>query len=668
MQYMIKMRMVLLLASFVLTSFQAWAEPVTMNFKNADIRAFIEFVSGFSNKNFLIDNRVKGNVTIVSPTPISEEDAYNVFLSVLEVNGFAAVESGSVIKIVPRAESKQKAVKVHASGRAPNTDAMMTQVLRLKYADAQQLVALLRPLISPNSHLVAYPRGNMLLLTDSASNIRRIQGILALVDRQDAVGVQLFPLKHASADKLAKTLSGLYAKAGPNSPTSIKALAQQPGNILIVVAAPQMINEVAEIIRKLDIKPKPDSGRLQVRYLRHANSDDVSKVLTALVGGGSAKSSPGIAAKALFAGDVKIVSEPATNALLITADPSDMTAINGIIDKLDIRRLQVLIEALIVEVSEGTGEQFGVEWRSATDFTGTGTQTFGGTVFSNSAGTNINTVAANPFAAGSGLAVGVSKGTVSFGGLDFLNLGTLARALSTKSDANILSTPNILTMDNEEAEIIVGKNVPFITGQNSTQGGTSNPFQTIVRKDVGLTLRVKPQISEGNTVRLELYQEISSVDGGSAAEGGLITSKRSIKTVVLANDGSMIVLGGLMRDDTSVSVQRVPCLGSMPVLGEAFKYTDNKKTKTNLMVFLRPHIIKNEGDIQTITSEKYNDIRGLYEKPSSGSSIIFPLQKKMLPEGLQPSTNLRLEEGLPSQQPNTDAGKTNEAPKIKGES
>lgn len=651
MKFVQNMKWVVLVSSLFMGLGFAHAEGVTMNFKNADIRAFIEFVSGFSNKNFLIDNRVKGNVTIISPTPISEDEAYDVFLSVLEVNGFAAVESGSVIKIVPRAESKQKAVNVRESGRAPRNDEVMTQVLRLKYADAQQLVALLRPLISPNSHLVAYPRGNMLLLTDSASNIRRIQDILRLVDRQDAVGVQIFPLKHASADKLAKTLSGLYGKVGVNSPNAIKALSHQPGNILIVVAAPQMINEVAEVIRKLDIKPKPDSGRLQVRYLKNANAVDVAKILTELVGGASSAKT-GAAAKVLFTGDVKIVADPATNALLLTADPSDMNAINGIIDKLDIRRLQVLIEALIVEVSANVGEQFGMEWRSANNFSGTGTSTFGGTTFSNAAGTNINSVAANPFSSGSGLAVGVSKGTVSFGGVSFLSLGSLARALSTKSDTNVLSTPNLLTMDNEQAEIIVGQNVPFITGQNSTQGGTANPFQTIERKDIGLTLRVKPQISAGDTVRLEIFQEISSINLNPGVQGAdLITNKRSVKTVVLANDGGMIVLGGLMRDDVNVSIQRVPCLGSMPVLGEAFKFTENSRVKTNLMIFLRPHIIKDANDIMAVTNGKYNDIKALYEKPIEGGSILFPLEVNQMPRDLAPMSGVHLEADLPKSKP-----------------
>jgi len=637
-----------LLVSLLLFSNVAVANDVTINFKNADIRAFIEFVSNFSGKNFLVDNRVKGSVTIMSPTAIPEKDAYEVFLSVLEVHGFAAVPSGSVIKIVPRAEGKQKGLKVLKSGRAPQSDAMVTQVLRLKYADSQQLVALLRPLVSPNSHLVAYPRGNMLLLTDSASNIRRIQNILKLIDRQDSVGVQLFPLKFASADKLAKTLSGLYASGGQKMPGSTKVLSHQPGNILIVVAAPQMINEVAQVVKELDIEPKPDAGRLQVRYLKHANAVDIAKVITELVGGSSpAKGKPG---KTLFTGDVKIVAEPATNALLITADPSDMNAMNGIIDKLDVRRLQVLVEALIVEVSEGVSEQLGFEWQNASDPSATGSQTFGGTSFPNAAGTNINSIAANPFASDPGLTVGVSEGLISFGGVDFLSLGGLARALSTQSDTNVLSTPNILTMDNEEAEIIVGQNVPFLTGQNATQGGTANPFQTIERKDIGLTLRVKPQISEGNTVRLELYQEISSIDSTSGVQGAdLITNKRSIKTVVLAEDGGLIVLGGLMRDDLNVSVQRVPCLGSIPLLGEAFQFTQNDRRKTNLMLFLRPHIVKNADDIRLLTHGKYSEIKGLYEKPIEGGTILFPFEDKKMPESLMPTSSsnaLKLEESI----------------------
>lgn len=629
----------LCIALFCVAS-QAVAKEVTLNFKNADIRAFIEFVAGFSGKNFLVDNRVKGKVTIVSPTPISEEHAYDVFLSVLEVNGFAAVPSGSVVKIVPRAESKQKALPVRTSNGGASDDAMVTQVVRLKYADSQQLVALIRPLISPNSHLVAYPRGNMLLLTDSASNIKRLQRILKLLDRKDAVGVQLFTLKHASADKLATTLSTLYGGAGgatglPGTAGSMKAIAHQPGNMLVVVGAPQVINEVAGVIEKLDVAPVSDSGRLQVRYLRHAKAEDVAKVLNELVGGQSAESAKPGQSKPLFAGDVKVVADAATNALLITADPSDIAAVGRIIDKLDVRRRQVLVEALIVEVTGGALERFGIEWM-ASGGVGAGVQNFKNI---KAVGTALgeNAVATTPVSTATALAGASSTGLTLGWVNNALSIGALAHAMQSDTDSNVLSTPNLLTMDNEEAEIVVGKNVPFITGASSSTGtANANPFQTIERKDVGLTLRVKPQISEGDSVRLELYQEISSVDGGSAAEGGIITSKRSIKTVVLANNGQMIALGGLMRDDNSASVQRVPCLGATPLLGEPFKYTENTSSKTNLLVFLKPHIIKVANEIDDITNSKYNTIKGLYERPVEGGTMLFPRQQKQMPEHLRP--------------------------------
>ncbi|MDX8406118.1 MAG: type II secretion system secretin GspD [Mariprofundus sp.] len=613
----------------------AQAREVTLNFKNADIRAFIEFVAGFTGKNFLIDNRVKGKVTIISPSPISEKHAYEVFESVLEVNGFATVPSGSVIKIVPRAESKQKSLPIRTNSDGAADDSMVTQVIRLQYADAQQLQALIRPLISPNSHLVAYPRGNMLLLTDSGSNIKRIQKIMRLLDRKDAVGVQLFKLKHASADKLASTLSTLYTAAAPGQMQgSVKAIAHQPGNMLIVVAAPQIINEVASVVERLDVAPESDSGRLQVRYLKYAKAEDVAKVLTSLVGGGAAVAGkPGLT-KALFSGDVKVVADVPTNALLITADPSDISAVGRIIDKLDVRRRQVLVEALIVEVSGNATERFGVEWMAAGGV-GVGVQSFKN-IQGVGAGLSANVNAAAPISASAALTAaaptGITLGVVN----KALSIGALVHAMQADTDANVLSTPNLLTMDNEEAEIVVGKNVPFLTGQNATQGGTANPFQTIERKDVGLTLRVKPQISAGDSVRLEIYQEISSVDGGTAAQGGIITSKRSIKTVVLANDGQMIVLGGLMREDKSATVQRVPCVGAVPLLGEPFKFTENTKTKTNLMVFLKPHIIKETRQIDVLTNSKYRDIRGLYEKPIEGGTILFPREKKVLPEKLKP--------------------------------
>ncbi|MDQ6968855.1 MAG: type II secretion system secretin GspD [Mariprofundaceae bacterium] len=614
----------------------SFAADVTMNFKNADIRAFIDFVAGFSGKNFLVDNRVKGKLTIISPVPMDEKDAYNVFLSVLEINGYAAVKAGSVIKIVPRAESKQKAIAVHV-GRADNNDAMVTQVLRLKYADSQQLVALIRPLISPNSHLVAYPHGNMLLLTDSASNIRRIQDILKLLDRKDAVGVQIFELEHASAGKLAEILKQLYP-ATPNGLNAMKAIAYQPGNTLVVVAAPQMISEVADVVAKLDVAPETDSDRLQVRYLKYARAKDVETVLNSLMG--ASQATAGKASRSLFAGLVKVVADESTNALLVTGDPSDIASVSRIIDKLDVRRRQVLVEALIVEVRGNATERFGVEWM-ASGGAGAGVQSFNN-IKGIGASLALNANAATPISAAASLTAAAPTG-LTLGVMNkALSIGALVHAMELDNDVNILSTPNILTLDNEQAEIIVGKNVPFLTGQNVTQGGTANPFQTIVRKDVGLTLRVKPQISAGDTVRLEIYQEMSSVDGGTAAQGGIITSKRSIKTVVLADDSQMIVLGGLMRDDMTAKVQRVPCLGSVPLLGEPFKFTEYTKSKTNLMVFLKPHIIKDNNQINRITNKKYGEIKGLYEKPLKGGTILFPKRAEHMPSALQPNVAKKL--------------------------
>lgn len=616
----------------------SWAKDVTFNFKNADIRAFIEFVAGFTGKNFLVDNRVKGTVTIISPTPIPEEQAYEVFQSVLELNGFATVPSGSVIKIVPRAESKHMALPL-ITKKGVEDDEMVTQVLRLRYADAQQLAALIRPLIPPNGHLVAYPRGNMLMITDSARNIERITRILSVMDRKDAVGVKLFTLKHASADKLAVTLNNLYGAQGAVQPGqsghALKAFAHQPGNMLVVVGAPQLVNEIGAVVAKLDKAPRADQGRLQVRYLQHAKAADIAKVLSQLIGSASASGAAGPkgAGRPVFVSDIKVVADEATNALLITADPADMAALDRIIEKLDIRRRQVLIEALIVEVSSNTAQQFGIEWRGLKTLGKPGFRPFGGTTFGSQTGKTIGDIAADPFNPGNGLIVGVADGTVSFGGKTVLNIAGLARALEANGNSNILSMPNLLTMDNEEAEIIVGQNVPFITGQSQTQGGVANPFQTIERKDIGLTLRVKPQISEGDNVRLELYQEISSLAANPGVQGAdLITNKRSVKTVVLARDSQMIVLGGLIRNDQTSSVQRVPCIGAVPLLGEPFKFTDNRQQKTNLMVFLVPHILSTGHDAEEITNEKYRDIRDRYETPVSGGTILFPRKQGTLPK------------------------------------
>ena len=608
----------------------ARAEDFTMNFKNADLRTVIEYVAKATGKNFLIDNRVRGTVTIISTTPMNADELWRVFLSILEVNGYAAVEQGEVVKIVPRAEGKQKPVPVLVRPKKDG-DALATSVIRLKYADAQQLVAILRPLIAPNSHVVAYPRGNMILITDAIANIRRIERIVRLLDRKEATGVRLIALEHASAEKLAALLGRLYPA---KTALALKAIAHEPGNMLVLVGPPQLLNEAEALVRKLDREPETDLGRLHIRYLRFAKAEEAAKVLNDLL------ASKGPRGKGVVAGAVRIVAEPSTNALLVTADPNDWRAIARILDRLDIERRQVLIESLIVEVSTNAVEQFGIEWRALGDFNQLKRQPFGGTNFPSQSGVSLQGVAANPFNTGAGLVVGLVKGTVTFGGQTFLNLGALARALETRAHANVLSTPTLLTLDNESAEIIVGQNVPFVTGRATTQGGVANPFQTIERRDIGLKLKVKPRIAAGDALTLEIYQEISSIDQQATAQGAdLITNKRSIQTVVLAHDGQTIVLGGLMRNDDNQSVQRVPCLGAIPILGEFFRFTENRRRKTNLLVFLKPHIIRNPHDLAAIVNEKYEDIQSLYERPMSEGTILFPEPERRIPRAFAPKKN-----------------------------
>jgi len=649
---------VLMLCLLLLSPARAMAEEeVTFNFNNADIRSVIKFVSDFTGRNFLVDNRVKGKVTIISPRALPAEAAYQVFLSILEVNGFAAVAGKNVTKIIPLAISKQKGIQVHFKGLPNGDDSLITQVISLKYAQAQQLVAVLRPMVATTGNITAYAPANMLLVTDSSSNIRKVLSIIRALDVSEAVGIKLIRLKYASADKLAKILTGMFATgAGAARPAArpglaglssagaaamIKVTAYNPENMLIVVAPTASVAAIDALVEKLDLPPDADAGLLQVRYLKNADAESVAKVLnemlsgasqgsSSLTGGSTAGKKPG--GKQLFTGTVRVVADPATNALLITADLNDRKALNKIIDKLDIRRLQVFIEALIIEVSTSRAQQFGIEWRALGDFTQPGRKPIGGTTFGNQAGTNINTVGANPLAAGNGLAVGVVDGTISFGGAQFLNLAALVRALEADTNTNVLSTPNLLTMDNEEAEIIVGQNVPFLTGSSSTQGGVTNPFTTIQRQDVGLTLRVTPQISEGDTVHLKIFQEISSIAPNTSGASDIITNKRSIKTVVLARDGQTIVLGGLMRDDDSEAVQQVPCLGKIPILGEAFKYTELTNKKTNLMVFLKPHVINSARDIKTITQDKYLNMKGLRENQERNGTLLFKRDQTSIPE------------------------------------
>lgn len=581
---------------------------ITMDFQDADVRAVIKFMSELTGNNYLIDNRVKGTVTIITPSEVTVAEAQQIFESILEVQGYAVVPAGPVSKIVPVLDAKQKAgeVRVDEADLPEDRDALVSQLIRLKYVSAAQLVPVLRPLISSNSYLASHDPSNTLVLTDVASNVRRIVEIIQRLDVPErAESLQLFTLKNASANAVARLLSGLFAPSEKQE-SSVRFLPDERTNSLLVLSDATLLPRVKAIIRSLDRAPDRQSDYIHVYYLQNAEAEEMAKVLADMVERmkGAAQESETSVVQG-FVRPVSIMADKATNSLVIGADPQDYETLRNVIEKLDIRRLQVFVEALLMEVASDVTRDFGIEWRFTGDFTQGGKKPFGGTNFG-----NINTAATDPERLGPGLAVGVVDGVINFRGQSFLNIGALVTALQRDSAINILATPNLLTTDNEEAEILVGQNVPFVTGQLSTQAGVANPFQTIERQDVGIILRITPQISEGQFIRLNIYQEISRVDDatftGTTNASDIITSKRAVSTTAVVREGQMVALGGLLRDDTLDDVSKVPVLGDLPMLGALFRSTGKTRVKTNLMIFLRPVVVRDPSQIETLSREKYH--------------------------------------------------------------
>lgn len=589
----------------------ALAQEVNFDFENADLRAVIQAVAEFTGKNFLVDPRVKGKVTVVAPTPLSEEEAYKVFQSVLEVNGYVTVVGDGATKIVPQEEGKHRSIGTSEAGDRPEGDAMVTRVLRLEHVSAQRMVPILRPLVPPYGHLVAYPDTSALILTDRAANIDRLVGIIRRLDRPTEAGeVEVVPLAHASAKEMADMLGRLYQSQGGGGQQQAKAvqvMADTRTNSLLLKADAATREEIKALAQDLD-SPTGTSGNTHVIYLKNADAENLVEVLQSTVeggnGGGQGEQASGVTIKA----------DSQTNALVVRASKSDYRTIQQVVEKLDVRRLQVYVEALIAEVSTDTAREFGIQWQAANGLQGNNQGVVGSSSFT--VGDTIQGAAQNPLGVGAGLSVGYVDGTLTLpDGTQVANLPALLRALESTNDTNVLSTPNILTMDNEEAEIVVGQNVPFVTGSYSTtDSGTSaqNPFQTIERKDVGLTLRITPQITEGSAIKMNIYQEVSSVTQQGEAQD-IVTNKRSLETTVVAENERMVVLGGLIQDETQENEQMVPLLGRIPLLGALFRYQSVSHNKTNLMVFLRPRIIRGPADMDKPTRSKYNYIEDLRE-------------------------------------------------------
>lgn len=621
----------------------ARAEPITLNFVNADIQSVVKTVGIITNKNFILDPRVNGTINIVSNGPVPKDLVYPTLLSALRLQGFAVVEENGFTKIVPEADAKlNNSLTNEGKDVRGRGDRIVTQVYQLQYESAAQLLPVLRPLITPNNVIAAYPNNNTLVITDYAENIRRLLKIIAAIDVPAGGDVQTIKLEYASAVDIGSLITRVMPEtAAPNipgvSPRILVSVDPRTNSLLVRSDNPSVVSRIRALVAGMDI-PTAATGNIHVVYLRNAEATKLAEVLRGLMSGQPA-TTPGAspapaaanqlgqqagvqaagqqgAAASSGSGAVSssIQAYAATNSLIIIAPDHVYNSLRHVIDKLDARRAQVFIEALIVEVSSTQAAEFGIQWQylggSVTNGNGN-TSIFGGTNFGNG-GSNINNAAQNPANIGGGLNLGLVRGTIKILGKEILNIPALARALESESKVNILSTPTLLTLDNEEAKIVVGKNVAFVTGsftQNSGGTGT-NPFQTFERKDVGLTLKIKPQVSEGGSVKLQISQEVSSVDPATASStNGPTTNKRSIDSTVLADDGQFVVLGGLIQDDVNNGADKVPFLGDIPILGNLFRYEKRDRTKTNLMVFLRPVVLRDASAAASLTSDRYDYIR-----------------------------------------------------------
>ena len=659
----------LFLLALVAFGVRAAEEPVMLNFVNADIEAVATAIGQMSKRNFLIDPRVKGNVNIVSSRPVPPSAAYDIFLSALRLQGYTAVESDGVVKILPEAEAK-----LHLNSVSPRSaaegDRLQTRVYTLKYESAAQMLPVLRPIISPNNTIAVYAANNSLVITDYADNLRRIDRIVDAIDRPGGGEPVFMPLRNASAVEMAATVNRLYAAdaaAQADSRGRISVAADGRTNSLIVRADnPARVARIQEMVQSLD-KPTAAGGNLHVVYLKNAEAVRVAQTLRAvltgespapiasaaplttaapgqpLAGGPGPSPAPYGPLGAVGAGGGMVQADPASNAVIISAPDAIFASLKAVIDKLDVRRAQVHVEALIVEMTADKAAEFGIQWLAAHDLNTNATQGFGGTNFgARGSGTNIIDGAVNPGSLARGLNLGVVRGQVTIPGIGTItNLAFLARALETDAKANILSTPNLLTLDNEEAKITIGQNVPFITGQYAQTGAatTATPFQTIERKDVGLTLRIKPQISEGGSVRLQIYQEVSSIQD-QTNPAGIITNKRSLESSVVVDDGQIIVIGGLVQDSTANTMEKVPLLGDIPLIGALFRYETRKQTKTNLMVFLRPLVMREKSTYGPVTSERYRQMIDEQNKARIPPSLVLPdIETPTLPPAYGPEQN-----------------------------
>ena len=684
-------------------------DKVSLNFVGADIEAVVRAMGQFLKRDFVVDPRVKGTITLTTDAPVTRAEAYRLLLATLRFQGFTIVDAGGLFKVLPEADAKFAGGPIQLGRGTPRSDGIrgdqiVTQIFRLNYESASNMVNMLRPLVTSNNPITVNPGNNSLVITDYADNLQRIGRIIAGVDTPPSADGDVVPLQYALAVDIAPLVQRLLepGQGGAVDPGQRVTVLADPrtNTILLRAASPARIASAKGVIARLDV-PTTTAGNIHIVYLKNAEAARLAQTLRAVMSGDTSavagqSSSGSFAASALgsstsiglqanqlstppagapsglgaynanspssistastlsnpFSSNTQsggggggyIQADSATNALIITAPEPVYRNLRAIIESLDVRRAQVFVEGLIVEVTADRAAEFGIQWQDLSGINKSGTNVIGGTNFGG-VGTNIISASQNIGSVGQGLNIGIVRGTINIPGIGtILNLGVLARALESDTNVNILSTPNLFMLDNEEAQIIVGQQVPFVTGQYA-QTGTANsvtPFQTIDRRDVGLTLKIKPTISDNGTIKLLIYQEVSSlVNSTIASPAGPTTNKRAISTLVQPDDGQIVVLGGLIQDTVQNGQSQVPILGDIPYIGGLFRYQQRSRTKTNLMVFLRAYVVR-DANARGIFADKYDMMRNLQiDSQAPHSSVLPDMPGAIIPPRieLQPPAN-----------------------------
>lgn len=610
------------------TAAQRAGQTVTMDFKDVEIEDLVKMMSKLTGRNFMLDDRVRGKVTIISPTPISINDAYRVFLAALEFRGFTTVPSGRLLKIIPNQNAIKAPTEItKGKGGVLGSDNFITRIVKLAFVDANETATLLRNFASSYGQIQVHAPSNLLIIGDNANQVNRMLDIINEIDVPDnEQAMEFVKLEYANPQEIAKIINDIYAaQVSPGQPpgaagrrpggrTAVKIIAVDRLNSIIILGSSNDIAQAKDLIAKLDVKPEATGGTIHVYYLQYADAEQLAQTLGGFTQGAGTRARTGatppagapppggVPAVAEFEGGIRITPDKATNSLLIVSSPADYQTLRALIGKLDVPRRQVYVEAVIMEVSVDKIRDLGLSWHSlfpSEDGVGFAGQALGGL--------NTLTLGTTQPPAFPGLFLGALSKPTTFNNVTIFGIGGLLRALQNDESVNILSTPNILTSDNQDAEIVVGQNVPFITGQTATTGG--NVLTSIERQDVGITLKITPQINAGNLVKLKIQQETSSVQQAAPAglnvnQQGLITRKRSAKTTVVVKDRQPVVIGGLMSDEVDRSESKLPILGDLPVLGWLFRSTNHTNRKTNLLIFLTPYVISTREDM-----EKYSNKR-----------------------------------------------------------